>query len=67
MTRRLLRSLVEAVGADHVLLGSDYPFDMADPRPVETVRAAGLGDEAERAVLAATPSACSGWVRRRRV
>ena len=47
-----LRSLVEAVGAEHVLLGSDYPFDMADPRPVETVRAAGLGAEAERAVLA---------------
>jgi hypothetical protein len=25
---------------------------MADPHPVETVRAAGLGEEAERAVLA---------------
>ena len=48
---RLLRSLVEAVGSDRVLLGSDYPFDMADPDPVATVRAAGLGREAERAVL----------------
>ena len=28
----VLRTLVEAVGADRVLLGSDYPFDMADPR-----------------------------------
>jgi aminocarboxymuconate-semialdehyde decarboxylase len=48
----LLRALVQAVGADRVLLGSDYPFDMADSRPVETVRAARLGAEAERAVLA---------------
>jgi aminocarboxymuconate-semialdehyde decarboxylase len=48
----LLRTLVEAVGADRVLLGSDYPFDMADPHPVETVRAAGLGAADEVAVLA---------------
>jgi aminocarboxymuconate-semialdehyde decarboxylase len=48
----LLRALVEAVGADRVLLGSDYPFDMADPDPVGTVRAAGLTVEAEQAVLA---------------
>ncbi len=25
---RALRYLVDMVGADHVLLGSDYPFDM---------------------------------------
>jgi aminocarboxymuconate-semialdehyde decarboxylase len=42
---------VEAVGADRVMLGSDYPFDMADPRPVATVRAAGLSDEDAAAVL----------------
>jgi aminocarboxymuconate-semialdehyde decarboxylase len=48
----LLRALVDAVGADRVLLGSDYPFDMADPDPVATVRAAGLTPEAEHAVLA---------------
>jgi aminocarboxymuconate-semialdehyde decarboxylase len=47
----LVRVLVEAVGADRVMLGSDYPFDMADPHPVETVRAAGLSDEDEAAVL----------------
>jgi aminocarboxymuconate-semialdehyde decarboxylase len=47
----LLRALVTAVGHERVLLGSDYPFDMADPHPVRTVRAAGLGEEAERAVL----------------
>jgi aminocarboxymuconate-semialdehyde decarboxylase len=47
----VLRALVDAVGADRVLLGSDYPFDMGDRDPVGTIRAAGLGVEAERAVL----------------
>ena len=47
----LLRALVQAVGADRVLLGSDYPFDMGDPDPVGTIRAAGLGEEAERALM----------------
>jgi aminocarboxymuconate-semialdehyde decarboxylase len=47
----LLRILVELVGSERVLLGSDYPFDMADPDPVATVRAAGLSDGDERALL----------------
>jgi aminocarboxymuconate-semialdehyde decarboxylase len=47
----LLRDLVDAVGADRVLLGSDYPFDMADAHPVETVRRAALWEEDEAAVL----------------
>ena len=33
----LLRALIEYVGHEHVLLGSDYPFDMGDARHVETV------------------------------
>ncbi|HEU0102432.1 MAG TPA: amidohydrolase family protein [Mycobacteriales bacterium] len=37
-----LRTLVDAVGADRVLLGSDYPFDMGVADPVERVRAAAL-------------------------
>ena len=47
----VLRELVAFAGADRVLLGSDYPFDMADARPAETVAAAGLDPEAERLVL----------------
>jgi aminocarboxymuconate-semialdehyde decarboxylase len=47
----LLRQLVAFAGAEHVLLGSDYPFDMADPRPAETVAAAGLHPDDEQAVL----------------
>lgn len=50
--RELLRGLVEWAGPDRVLLGSDHPFDMADPQPVATVRSLGLGAAAERALLA---------------
>jgi aminocarboxymuconate-semialdehyde decarboxylase len=47
----VLRELVAFAGADHVLLGSDYPFDMADARPADTVAAAGLRPAEEAAVL----------------
>jgi aminocarboxymuconate-semialdehyde decarboxylase len=47
----LLAALISAVGAERVLLGSDYPFDMADPDPVQTVRAADLSEDEEHAVL----------------
>ena len=47
----LLRGLVEFAGADHVLLGTDYPFDMADSDPVATVRACGLNAADAAAVL----------------
>jgi aminocarboxymuconate-semialdehyde decarboxylase len=50
----VLRALVEFAGGDHVVLGTDHPFDMGDPHPVATVRAAGLGARAERAVLGGT-------------
>ena len=48
----LLRSLIDYVGSDHVLLGSDYPFDMGDARHVDTVRALGLAPDMEMAILA---------------
>jgi aminocarboxymuconate-semialdehyde decarboxylase len=35
----MLADLVAYAGADHVLLGSDRPFDMGTERPVEEVRA----------------------------
>jgi aminocarboxymuconate-semialdehyde decarboxylase len=37
-----LRFLVAQVGADRIVLGSDYPFDMGDPDPVASVGAAGF-------------------------
>jgi aminocarboxymuconate-semialdehyde decarboxylase len=33
-----LTYLIKTVGSEKVLLGSDYPYDMADPDPVSTVR-----------------------------
>jgi len=38
-----LRALVDVVGADRVLRGSDHPFDMGITDP-ERAHAAGLGD-----------------------
>lgn len=35
-----LEFLVRTVGADHVVVGSDYPYEMHDPQPVESVRSA---------------------------
>jgi aminocarboxymuconate-semialdehyde decarboxylase len=47
----LLRALVDYAGPERVLLGSDYPFDMGDLRPTETVRACGLAPDLEAAIL----------------
>jgi aminocarboxymuconate-semialdehyde decarboxylase len=47
----LLRALIEYVGPEHVLLGSDYPFDMGDARHVDTVRALELAPDVEAAIL----------------
>lgn len=47
----LLRRLVEDLGTERVLLGSDRPFDMGDPDPVGSVRRAGLAATEEAAVL----------------
>jgi len=47
----LLRRLVEDVGADHVLLGTDHPFELGDPAPLETVHKLGLDETATRAIL----------------
>ena len=56
----LLRALVDFAGADRVLLGTDYPFDMADPDPVATVRACGLDAAEEAAVLGGNAAALLG-------
>jgi aminocarboxymuconate-semialdehyde decarboxylase len=40
----VLRELVRVAGADRVLLGSDFPFDMGSEDPVAALRAARLPD-----------------------
>jgi aminocarboxymuconate-semialdehyde decarboxylase len=47
----VLRDLVAFAGAEHVLLGSDRPFDMGTPHPVQDVQAAGLSAADERLIL----------------
>lgn len=41
----LVGTLVREYGADKVLMGTDYPFDMGQGNPVDFVRAAGLSEE----------------------
>jgi aminocarboxymuconate-semialdehyde decarboxylase len=53
----LLRGLVDFFGADRVLLGSDYPFDMGTERPAEIVRALQLPAEDEVKILGANAQA----------
>jgi aminocarboxymuconate-semialdehyde decarboxylase len=50
LSPRNLRFLVEELGADRVMIGSDYPFDMGDEDPVGSIAAAGF-DDATRAAL----------------
>ena len=37
-----LRALIETFGADHVVLGTDYPYDMAEYEPIEHLVSSGL-------------------------
>lgn len=55
-----LARLVDAVGADRVMLGSDWPFDMGDADPVGLVRQT-VTDEATRGqILSGTARAFFG-------
>ncbi|WP_457940366.1 amidohydrolase family protein [Mesorhizobium sp. 10J20-29] len=51
-TPHQLRALVEVFGAEHVVLGTDFPFDMAEFKPVAHVEQAGLSDDVVDAIVA---------------
>ncbi|MFD7920956.1 amidohydrolase family protein [Streptomyces sp. NPDC059740] len=53
----VLRELVRVAGADRVLLGSDFPFDMGSEDPVGALRAAHLTDADFHAVRGANAAA----------
>jgi aminocarboxymuconate-semialdehyde decarboxylase len=53
-TPHQLEYLVRLFGADHIVLGSDYPYDMADYYPVEHVASTSLSDEEKAAVAGGT-------------
>jgi len=50
-THHQLEYLVRVYGADHIIMGSDYPFDMADYDPVEHLATSALS-EADKAMVA---------------
>ena len=45
-----LQFLVDTFGADHVLIGTDMPYDMGDPCPVQTVNSLRLTDSERKAI-----------------
>jgi aminocarboxymuconate-semialdehyde decarboxylase len=47
----LLQALIDYAGPDHVLLGSDYPFDMGVAHPAEIVRSLNLPPADEARIL----------------
>jgi len=57
----VLKSLVDLVGADRVMLGSDYPFDMGNENPADLVRAANLGGDAENKILGENAKRLLNW------
>ena len=46
-----LRFLVDLVGAERVMLGSDYPFPIGDPNPCKVVNATALTDRERQEIL----------------
>ena len=47
---RNLRFIIEELGADRVMIGSDYPFDMGDTDPLASLDAAGLDPSTRRLI-----------------
>ena len=46
-----LQGLVSTFGADHILMGTDYPYDMADANPVGLVMSAGFDEVTTAAIV----------------
>jgi aminocarboxymuconate-semialdehyde decarboxylase len=57
----VLRALIDYAGPDHVLLGSDYPFDMGVARPADVVRGLGLPAQAEAQILGGNAARLVDW------
>lgn len=56
-----LAALVRKVGADKVLLGSDYPFDMGEPDPIAALNAADLTAGERAAIVAGNAEELGLW------
>jgi aminocarboxymuconate-semialdehyde decarboxylase len=55
-----LRYLVDTVGSGQVVLGTDHPFDIGDPTPLETIGRAIADPAARRAVSGGTAAGLLG-------
>jgi len=56
-----LRHLVDVVGIDKVVLGTDFPADMGQPDPVTWIEGSDLTTTEKAAVLSENPAALLGW------
>ena len=59
-TPHQLRELVRLYGADHILMGTDYPFDMADYDPVGHVCGSGFDTVTTAAICGGNAKALLG-------
>jgi aminocarboxymuconate-semialdehyde decarboxylase len=51
-TDHQLRYLVDTWGADHIVMGTDYPYDMAEPDPVDFVDSTdGISDAQKQEIM----------------
>jgi aminocarboxymuconate-semialdehyde decarboxylase len=55
-----LRYVVDLMGADRVMLGTDYPFEMGSLDPVDFIESADLGSGATTAILGETATGLLG-------
>jgi aminocarboxymuconate-semialdehyde decarboxylase len=55
-----LSRLLSVVGPDHVLLGTDYPFDMGVTDPVDRIESLGLPPADRDAIAGATAARLLG-------
>lgn len=55
-----LRRIVEDVGVEHVLMGTDHPFELGDPTPRRTVAELGLSGPETAAILGGTAAGLLG-------
>lgn len=56
----VLRFMVDLVGSERILLGTDYPFEMGDQDPVRFVNSAGLAAEDAVRILSGNASTLFG-------
>lgn len=55
-----LKFLCDKVGADRIMLGSDYPFPIGDPAPVKVVEECDLSDADKSRILSGTAAEMFG-------